>query len=155
MLLIDGIPACVVLLDAILDIRPLGDDGGFVSPGDDGRRVEGRRYPAVSVVVGDLGAKLGGDLRIIDSDLLRDNASAPDGVKIVAAWSLNGDEVPVAVIVERDVQRLMNAFRASDPEARNASKLITLMVTLATLIPPLHDELGTQVRCLGMNLRRL
>lgn len=108
MLLVGGIPAGVCFLDAILDVRLLGDGRRFVSPGDNGRHVEGWRYPAFSVVVSNLGAKPGGDGRIIEPDLLFDDASVPDGVKIKAAWPVNGDEVSAAVIVERDVERLVN-----------------------------------------------
>jgi hypothetical protein len=49
----------------------------------------------------DLGAELGGDIRIIEPDLLLDDALVPDGMEIgFAAWPLDRDQVPAAVIVE-------------------------------------------------------
>jgi len=51
-------------------------------PRDNGRRVDYRRYPARPIFVREFGAQLHGDTRIIEPDLLLDDAIVPDRVKI-------------------------------------------------------------------------
>ena len=108
LLLIAGIPASVVFLYAILHIVSLRDVGRLVGPSDNGSGVNNRWHPLRTVLIGDLGSELGGDVRIIDADFLPDNAVVPDGMKVELAWSRDGDQVSAAVIIERDVQRLMD-----------------------------------------------
>ena len=60
-----------------MDVRPLCNGGGFVSPGDNGLRVGGLRYPARPIFVREFGAQLRGDTRIIEPDPI-----VPDRVKI-------------------------------------------------------------------------
>jgi len=108
LLLIRGIPASVVFLYAILHIVSLRDVGRLVGPSDNGSGVDNRWRPLRTVLIGDLGAELGGDARIIDADFLLDNAVVPDGMKVELAWSRDGDQVSAAVIIERDVLRLMD-----------------------------------------------
>ena len=95
-------------MHAILNIGLLGNGRGLIGPRDNSRHVEGRRCPSSPVIVGDLSAELRGDICVIESDFLLDDALVPDGMKVRFAWPLDRNQVATPIIVKRDVLRLMN-----------------------------------------------
>ena len=81
----------------------------LIGQGDNSRHVYDRGYPTGPVCVGDLSAKLRGDIRVIDPDLLLNDAPVPDGMEVgFGAWPLSRNEVSAAVIVKGHMQGLMN-----------------------------------------------
>jgi hypothetical protein len=77
-------------------------------PSNNGGRVNNRRHPSRTILIGDLCAELGGYIRIIELDLLFVDAIVPRGVKVHLAKPGYCDQVPAVIIVEGHVQRLMN-----------------------------------------------
>ena len=101
-----------------------GNGGGFVGPCHNGGYVDYLRQRARPVLVSDLGAELGGNIHIIDADLLLDDASVPDGMEVgFGACPLNRNEVSAAVIVKGYMQGLMNIANPM-PKAFKQPKLV-------------------------------
>ena len=103
----------------------------LVGPPDNSRHIDGRRYPSPSIIIGDFSAKLGGNIRVIEPDLLLDDASVPDGMEIgFGACPLNRNEVSAAVIVEGHMQGLMDVANPM-PEAFEEPCSANVGVTVA------------------------
>ena len=96
----------------------------LVGPSDNGRRVDYLRHPTLPVFLRDLSAKLGGNIRVIEPDLLLDDAPVPDSMEVgFGAWPRDRDQVSAAVIVKGDMQRLMDVADPM-PKAFKEPKLI-------------------------------
>ncbi len=70
-----------------------------------------------------------GDVRVIDLDLLLDDAIVPDGMQVgFGAWPIDRDKVAASVIVKGHVQRLVHITDPM-PKAFEKSKLVAHIET--------------------------